>query len=141
MHLHSVTWFACLVWLIALLYQCLIGIPFVAGLAVLLYALDDAHGAPVAFLANRNAVVAATFGVLSVWLHDRWRRNGWSPGAMLSPLAFLAALLGGESGAATGLVCGRDARPLGRQLPHRPVVECHPNAVLRVSSSLSEGLP
>lgn len=43
-------------------------------------------------------MVAASFGVLSLWLHDRFRRDGWAPGAILSPVAFLAALLGGESG-------------------------------------------
>ena len=53
---------------------------------------------PVAFLANRNALVATSFGVLSLWCHDRNRRDGWTLGAVLSPLAFLAALLGGESG-------------------------------------------
>ena len=70
----------------------------VAGLAALLYALDDAHAMPVAFLANRNAIVSASLGVLSLWSHDRFRRERWTPGAILSPVAFLASLLAGESG-------------------------------------------
>lgn len=98
MHLHSVLWLGGLIAITALLYRRLIVVPFVAGLAAMLYALDDAHGMPVAFLANRNAIIATFFGVLSLWLHDRYRRDGWTPGALLSPLAFLAALLGGESG-------------------------------------------
>jgi hypothetical protein len=98
MHLHSVFWLFCLVLAVASLYRRLIALPMAAGLASLLYALDDAHGMPVAFLANRNAIVAACFGVLSVSLHDRFRRDRWMPGALLSPAAFLAALLGGESG-------------------------------------------
>ncbi len=98
MHLHSLAWLVSLIVATALLYRRLIVAPLVAGLAALLYALDDAHGMPTAFLANRNAMVAATFGVLSLWWHDRHRRDGWTPGAILSPLAFLAALLGGESG-------------------------------------------
>ncbi len=101
MHLHSLAWLACLVGLTALVYRRLIAVPFVAGLAALLYALDDAHGMPVAFLANRNALVAASFGMFSLWLHDRFRRDGWRLGAILSPLAFLAALLAGESGIGT----------------------------------------
>ena len=96
--MHNVAWLAGLVAVTALLYRRLIAIPMIAGLATLLYVLDDAHGMPAAFLANRNAMVAASFGVLSLWLHDRFRRDGWAPGAMLSPLAFLAALLGGEIG-------------------------------------------
>ena len=67
MHLQSLAWLACLVGLTALVYRRPIAVPLVAGLAALLYALDDAHGMPVAFLANRNAVVAASFGVLSLW--------------------------------------------------------------------------
>ena len=98
MHVHNVAWLALLIGSTAALYRRLIAIPLVAGLAALLYALDDAHGMPVAFLANRNALVATSFGVLSLWCHDRFRRDGWTPGAVLSPLAFLAALLGGESG-------------------------------------------
>ena len=98
MHVHNVAWLAALVAVTALLYRRLIAIPMIGGLATLLCALDDAHGMPAAFLANRNAMVAASFGVLSLWLHDRFRRGGWTPGGILSPLAFLAALLGGESG-------------------------------------------
>lgn len=98
MHAHNVAWLAFLIAVIALLYRRLIAVPMIAGLATLLYALDDAHGMPVAFLANRNAMVATSFGVLSLWLHDRYRRDGWFPGAISSPLAFLLALLGGESG-------------------------------------------
>ena len=98
MHVHNVAWLGCLIALTALLYRRLIAIPMIAGLATLLYALDDGHGMPVAFIANRNAMVAASCGVLALWLHDRFRRDGWAPGAVLSPLAFLAALLGGESG-------------------------------------------
>ena len=98
MHFHNVAWLALLIGSTAALYRRLIAIPLVAGLAALLYALDDAHGMPVAFLANRNALVATSFGVLSLWCHDRFRRDGWTPGAVLSFLAFVAALLGGESG-------------------------------------------
>ncbi len=98
MHVHNLAWLALLIGATAAIYRRLIAIPWVAGLAALLYALDDAHGMPVAFLANRNALVATGFGVLSLWCHDRARRDGWTPGAALSPMAFLAALLGGESG-------------------------------------------
>lgn len=104
MHAHNVAWLAVVVLSVAAVYRRLIPVPLVAGLAATLYALDDAHGMPVAFLANRNALIATSFGVISLWLHDRYRRyrrfrrDGWSPSALLSPLAFLAALLGGESG-------------------------------------------
>ena len=96
MHLHSLAWLASLIAATALLYRRLIAAPIVAGLAALLYALDDAHGMPAAFLANRNAIVAAFFGVLSLGWHDRHRRDGWTAGAILSPLAYVGGALGGR---------------------------------------------
>jgi len=98
MHLQNLAWLALLLSATSMLYRRLMVVPLVAGLASLLYALDDAHGLPTGFLANRNALVATALGVLSVVWLDRWRRDGWSPGAWLSPTAFGLALLGGESG-------------------------------------------
>jgi len=90
-HLHSLLWLVALVWIAARFYRSLFGATWVAGLAALLYALDDAHGFPAGWLANRNALVATTFGLLALWIHDRWRRSGWRPGAWLGPGAFVAA--------------------------------------------------
>ena len=73
-----------------------------AGLAVLLYAVDDAHGVTVGWIANRNALVAAAFAVLTILVYDRWRRQHWRPGAWLGPLCFAVALTGGESAIAVG---------------------------------------
>ncbi len=98
MHAHSVFWLAVLILAVGVLYRRLLGATWVAGAAVLLYAVDDARGFPTGFLANRNALIATAFGALSVALLDRWRRDGWKPGAVLSPLCFGFALLGGESG-------------------------------------------
>ena len=98
MHLHSVAWLGLLVFLTALWYRQAMAFSSVAGLSAILYALDDAHGLPAGFLANRNAIVATTLGVLSLWMHDRARRDDFRPGLVLSPLAFGCALLSGESG-------------------------------------------
>lgn len=68
-----------------------------AGLATLLWAIDDAHGMPVGWLANRNAITAWGLGALALGLHDRWRRDGWRPGAVLAPLAAALALCAGEA--------------------------------------------
>jgi hypothetical protein len=102
MHLQSVLWYGCLVWLVALLYRQVIGSGRAAGLAMLLYAVDDAHGVTVGWLSNRNALVAGVFGVLAMLLHDRWRRQRWRPGGWLAPASFAVALAGGESAVAVG---------------------------------------
>jgi len=108
MHVHSLAWFALLIWLVAVLYRRLMAQSasaaggWVAALAALLYAVDDARGVPAGWLAQRNSLVAGVFGVATLILHDRWRRDRWRPGACLAPLALLAAVLGKEEAVAAG---------------------------------------
>ncbi len=70
----------------------------VVGLALLVLAVDDAHGLALGWLANRNAIESVLFGLLALVAHVRWRRDGWAPGAPLSAAAFALALLFGEMG-------------------------------------------
>lgn len=105
MHLQSLIWFALLIWAAAVLYRRLIGRTYpasVAVLAALLFTLDDSHGAPVGWLANRNTVISGFFGILTLIAFDRWRRDGWRPGAVLAPAALLAGLLAKESAVCVG---------------------------------------
>jgi hypothetical protein len=102
MHLQSLLWFGATIAVAALLYRRLMGPGWVAGLAALAFALDDAHASPAAWLANRNAVLGTLFGLVTLALHDRWRREGWRPGRFLAPASLLLALLGGEIALATG---------------------------------------
>jgi hypothetical protein len=103
MHLHSALWMAALALAAAALYRRLFGKTWVAGLAALLYAIDDGHGFTAGWLANRCSLMATTFAILALLTHDRLRRDGWRPGAVLGPLAFAATLLSSEEGMA---VCG-----------------------------------
>lgn len=97
MHLQSLLWFAALVVVALALYRRLLGPSWIAGLAGLLFAIDDAHGIPIGWLANRNALLAAFFGLLALLAHDRWRRDGWKMGAVLAVAALAAGLLSGEA--------------------------------------------
>lgn len=101
MHLHSILWFAAVVWLVAMLYRRFIDAAPVAGLAALLFVLDDGSFFPTMWLANRNLLISVFFGFLSVVLHDRWRRDCWRAGAVLSPLCVLLSVLSAEAGVAT----------------------------------------
>src|SRR5437879_2213784 len=103
MHLHSTLWMALLAIVVAAFYRRIFGATWTAGLAAILYAIDDGHGFTVGWLANRCSVMATTFGIAALVAHDRWRRNAWRPGAVLGPLALVAALLSSEE--AVGL-CG-----------------------------------
>ncbi|MCH8006527.1 MAG: hypothetical protein IH888_09895 [Planctomycetes bacterium] len=77
MHAQSVVWYGGVGALVALFYRRFFGPVWVAGLAALLFVVDDSHVTPVTWLANRNALLAVFFGLLALLAHDRWRRGGW----------------------------------------------------------------
>jgi hypothetical protein len=101
MHAQSLFWLGAAVAATALFYRRMFGANWVAGVAALLFAADDARGATVGFLANRNVLVAATFGVSSLIAHDRARRDGSRAARLLAPLLLLGALFSKEEGIGT----------------------------------------
>ena len=101
MHAQSLLWLAGAVALATLLYRRVMGATWIAGLAALLFVIDDAHGTPAAWIANRNALIALFFGLLTLIAHDRWRRDRWRPGAFLALACFALGLLSAEAGVAT----------------------------------------
>ena len=101
MHLHSLLWLAAAVLVAALLYREVMGATWVAGLAAVMYAIDGAHAVPASYLANRNALVACTFGFLSVMMLVRWREHGRASTRWLSALMLALALSAGEMGLGT----------------------------------------
>ena len=99
-HAHSVAWgLGFLVAVFAVVRRAL-G-PAFAAVAVLLMALDAAMFMPVAWIANRCALQSATFGLVAILLHLRWRApregesNGW-PWGVAELAAWSAAFLCGE---------------------------------------------
>jgi hypothetical protein len=101
MHLQSLLWYGALVMAVAFLYRRFSATALIAALAAILYAVDDAHGIPAGFLANRNALMATLFGVLAIIVHDRWRRDNWRAGIAVGPLLLAASLLSAEAGIST----------------------------------------
>lgn len=101
MHAHSLFWLGLAVAATACFYRRMLGATWVAGLAALLYAVDDARGATVGFIANRNVLVAASFGVPALIAHDRARRDGSRRAAWLAPLLLAGALFSKEEGVGT----------------------------------------
>lgn len=97
MHLHSLLWFGAAVLTVALLYRRLMGPTLVAGIACLLFAIDDAHSLPVGWIANRNSLIALVLGVSAIIQHDRWRRDQITHALPFAVLLFSLALLAKES--------------------------------------------
>ncbi len=115
MHLENLLWYAALVVIVGALYRRLLtpsavegaegaglgaGIrawpAWVAGMAGLFYAIDDAHGVAAGWIANRNAVMAAVFGFGALLAYERWRREAWRPGLAWALAGLSAALLSAE---------------------------------------------
>ena len=101
MHAQNLFWLGAAVAAAAAFYQRIMGPTWVAAMAALLFAVDDARGTPVGFLANRNVLIAATFGFSALSFHDRFRRDGSRSAALLAPLLLLAALFTKEEGLGT----------------------------------------
>jgi hypothetical protein len=94
MHLHSVAWFGLFLAAAAAFIRRVEGSTWVAGLAILILALDDAHGPTIGWIANRNLVMAAAFGFSALVAHDRAARDGGS--RWFAPILFLLALASNE---------------------------------------------
>ena len=94
-HVHSLLWVLALVMAAALLFRRLLA-PRAALFAALVYAVEEAITTPLAWVANRSALVSSTFAVLALvaWTDRRRSRTA----AILCELATALAILGGEYG-------------------------------------------
>ncbi len=103
MHVHSLLWLGLTVIAAAVAFRRILGAgTWVAGLAGLLFAVDDLHAWPAMWIANRNALLSVAFGLLSLIAYDSWRRQGKIQGAWATPCFLLLAVLSGESAVACG---------------------------------------
>jgi hypothetical protein len=89
MHAENVALFAAIAVIVGALYRRVLGMGWVAAFATLMFAVDDAHALVVAWIANRNALLAAAFGFGALLAHAAARR-------VLAPILFALALLSGE---------------------------------------------
>ncbi len=96
MHLHSLVWLVLVLVLAGVGFRRIHGAGVAAVLALALFALDDVRAAPAAWIANRNALLAVSLGLVTLIGHEAWRRRGWMPGLPLAVLAYAAGLLAGE---------------------------------------------
>ncbi|HWB75342.1 MAG TPA: hypothetical protein VG755_10305 [Nannocystaceae bacterium] len=95
MHLVSLGCYAALVLATAAVLRELGGPRWAMGLALWMFALDDAHASTVAWIAARGTILAAVFGMLTLALHIRSRRRrGALPFVALS--SFVLALASSE---------------------------------------------
>ena len=115
MHAQSLFWLGAAVAAAAVFYRRMLGATGVALVAALMFAMDDARGTTVGFIANRNVFVAATFGVSALIFHDRWRRDGSRPSAILAIFSLALALFSKEEGIGTCAYLGAYALFMDRR--------------------------
>ena len=94
-HLHSLLWWAAAVLAARRLFRQLVP-PRPALLATLVFALSPCHALPIAWLANREALVSLTFGALALSSYLRWRQQRAARHALAAAGLFAVALAGGE---------------------------------------------
>ncbi len=98
-HVHSLVWWTALVVGVFALADALVG-RRIAVVATAAYCVDPAHLVPIAWLANRTALVSAAFGVLALIAHHRWRRSASHLYGGVAAAALGSSLLAGEYGLA-----------------------------------------
>lgn len=97
-HLHSLLWYGLAVFTVGAFYRRVHGATAVAGIAALLFAVEDAHAMNAGWLANRHALISLVVGMAALHAHCRWREGGG-----------LAWALGGLALLAVALLCGEAA--------------------------------
>lgn len=132
MHLHSVIWYALAVLAVALLFRRFMGATLAAGLAALMFAIDDAHGVPVGFLSNRNILIACVFGMMTLLAHHRWRRDGKPTAGLLAMPLYAGALLSAEAGLSTFAYLAAYAACLDRGTLRGRIISLAPYLALTV---------
>lgn len=96
MHAHSLAWLAIAVYAVGMLYRRLMSPAWSAGLAAILFAVDDARAAAGIWIADRNAVTGLALGALALLAYQRGRSHGGRTARWLAPLLLGLALLANE---------------------------------------------
>lgn len=136
MHAQNIAWYLLLIYLVHVLFKVSlpskasvlsVGVPI---LAMFIYGLDSSHGFTVSWIANRNSLIAATFGVSSLIFYIRWHNTSWHPNYILS-LAFLSlSLLSAEFGISTCAYLGAFAIFMDKSGAIKGLIYIIPHAAL-----------
>lgn len=95
-HAHSLLWFGLGLWAAARLYRRVMPTAVAAGLAAVMFTVEDGHALPAYWIANRNALTGLLFGLLAIHAHVTWRETGLARHGAMAALTFLTALCASE---------------------------------------------
>jgi hypothetical protein len=100
-HVHSFVWWAVAVLAVRSLVRRAFS-PRASTIATLVFALSPCHAIPLAWLANREALVSLALGTLAIGLYSRWREALRPALGLAATALFVLALLSGEYAIAFG---------------------------------------
>ena len=100
MHFNNCAVYAALVLTAALLYRELLPDAKLAGLAALMYTVDESHAQSVGWIASRHLILSTLFALLALLAHVRSRTRARASLRWLSVLCSALALASAEYGAA-----------------------------------------
>ncbi len=130
-HLHSVLWYLGTIAVAIALYRRFIREAWVAGLAGWMFAVDHTHGLPAAWIAQRNTLITGLFGLLTLYFHDRSRRDeGRAREALWASLCFGLALFSAEASLAIVPYLFAHAWTFDRRRWHRALLPFAPTFLL-----------
>jgi hypothetical protein len=96
MHLHSMLWLGAAVFVATLLYRRIIGIGLLSAVTAFTFAVNHVHAMPVAWIANRNALIGSFFGTAAILMYVKSREQRSPRLAVAGVACLLLGLLGGE---------------------------------------------
>jgi hypothetical protein len=118
-HLHSLAWWMAAVLAALALYRRHLSFR-AAVLATCILALAPCHAVPLAWLANREALVALALGALALGAYVRWREDRGTRNAAIAAALFAATLAAGEYGVCfVGYVVAFEATVRGERIRQR----------------------
>jgi hypothetical protein len=97
MHLQSLGLFAVLLFALATTYRQIEPSALLGGVGLLLYAIDDAHGATLAWISNRNALISAACALPALTYHARAVAGGDRAARLWAPFWLGLGLCAGET--------------------------------------------
>lgn len=95
-HIHSASWGVLACFAVRRLYRQTGMGPWPIALAVFFFVVDEAHTLPIAWMANRNILIALCFGTLAIRQYIRWRKG--QVAVFWCLLHLLMSLLAAEGG-------------------------------------------
>ncbi len=118
-HLHSLLWWAAAVLAARRLFRRVLA-PRPALFATAMFALSPAHALPIAWLANREALISLTLGTLGLTEYLRWQERGAARHALAAAALFALSMTGGEYALCLGgYVLALELLGAGRPLARR----------------------